>query len=53
LPDFKLDIQGVRLFRDDPYIFENLLLEARHLGGEGVLARRKRVKIVNPVLIRG
>src|SRR4029077_13779635 len=50
-PDFKLDIQGVRLFRDDSYILEDLLLEARRLDGERIPAGGKSVEIVNSVVV--
>src|ERR1700741_4713561 len=49
LSQFKLNIQGVGLFRDDAEILEYLLFEARLLDREGKLGRGKGVEVVNSV----
>src|SRR5439155_9045294 len=53
LPNLKLNIQGVRLFRDEAHILKHFFLETRLLDGEGIRAGRKGVEVVNSVLVRG
>src|SRR5262249_53400821 len=49
----QLDVQGIRLIRDNANALEEFFLEARLLDGEGVLSGWKSVEVENSVFVGG